>query len=300
MRKTISLSLFLFMCAFTTVLAQSRRAKYDSLIVGDRITPAVSSVMMPKSYTEVILYNSLITANKFFASTGDLISFPGSGKRDSYFFNTLQVTHGISRAGRFNLGIDLSYRTGRSDADPKSSPAKVFGNSSDGLIRYDRAFTSVGLRARYIPFAKVSNLVVQHTFYAPISAGSQESTFLGDSRYALNSQLLYNQLLGRKMFLFGQVDLFVRLKEGAQQTDYTVPVNVFATYLLTKHLFPFVQVGMSNSWFETFTSTSYSYGAGLQYQITSMHTINFFYNDIFAGKNSSQWRGFNLGLRGVF
>jgi hypothetical protein len=297
MRKSIFISALLLLYAFTAVLAQSRRATYDSLIVGDRITPAVSAVMMPKSYTEVILNNSLLTANTFFDSNGDEYSL---GRRSSYFFNTLQITHGMSSSGRFNVGIDVSYRTGRSDSDPESSPMKVLGNSSEGLITYERAFTSVGLRARYIPFAKIPNLVVQHTFYIPISAGSQESTFLGDSRYALNTQLLYNQLLGRKMFLFGQLDLFVRLKEGSQETDYTVPLNIFASYLLTRHLFPFVQLGMSRSWFENVDAASYTYGAGLQYQFTTMFNINFFYNDVFAGKNSSEWQTLNLTVRAVF
>ena len=142
--------------------------------------------------------------------------------------------------------------------------------------------------------------MLQHAFHIPISVGSQENAFLFDSRYALNSQLLYNHLLGRKMFLFGQLDLLVRLKEGTQQTDYTVPVNIFATYLASKHLFPFVQLGMSNSWLPDITASSYSYGAGLQYQITTMYNITFFYNDIFAGKNTYQWKTFNLGLRAVF
>jgi hypothetical protein len=299
MKVVFALACFCLLTEFTPVLAQSRRAAYDSLIVGDRITPAVSSVMMPKTYTEVILNNALLTTNKFFASDGDLYSFPNGGKRDSYFFNTLQITHGLSSSGRFNVGVDLSYRTGRIDSDPESSPTKVFGSSSDGLIKYERALTSVGIRTRYVPFSKVQGLVVQHTFYIPISAGSQESTFLGDSRYAVNSQLLFNQLLGRKMFLFAQLDLFVRLEEGVQKTDYTVPLNVFASYLAGKHFFPFVQLGTSRSWFEGFTTSSYSYGAGIQYQFTSMFNINFFYNDVFAGKNYSEWQSFNLGIRAV-
>lgn len=297
MRKPALITLFLLLCTISVASAQSRRSRYDSLLVGDRITPAVSSVMMPKSYTEVILYSSLITANRFFGSTGNWVS---SEDRNSYLFYTLQATHGLSTSGRFNVGVDLSYRIRRTDADENSSPLKVFGNDNKGLIRYERAFTSVGLRARYIPFAKIPNLVVQHTFYIPISTGADESAYLGDNRYALNSQLLYNQLLGRKMFLFGQVDLFVRLKEGADATDYTVPVNVFATYLLTKHIFPFVQLGMSNSWYPTVTASSYSYGAGLQVQFTSMFNINFFYNDVFAGKNTRDWKSFNLGIRKVF
>jgi hypothetical protein len=284
----------------TPALAQSRRAAYDSLIVGDRITPAVSSVMLPTGYTEVIVNNLLLTSNQFFASDRNLYSFPGGGKRDSYFFNTLQVTHGLSSSGRFNAGVDLSYRTGRIDRDPESSPTKVLGSSSYGLIQYERAFTSVGLRARYIPFAKIRSLVVQHTFYIPISRGSQESTFLGDSRYALNSQLLFNQFLGRKTFLFGQLDLYVRLKDDFQETDYTIPLNLFAGYLVSKHFLPFVQLGTSRTWLEGFNTSSYTYGAGLQYQFTTMFNINVFYNDVFSGKNYSDWKSFNLGIRGVF
>jgi opacity protein-like surface antigen len=297
MRKLLFFSASLLLCAATTALAQSRRAVYDSLLVGDRITPAVSSVMMPKSFTEVILHSSLITANAFFTSEKRM---SGAGRRDSFFFNTLQVTHGISGSGRFNVGVDLSYRIGRRDALAGSSALKVFGNSSDDLIAYERAFTSVAVRARYVPFAKVPNLVIQHAFHIPISAGSEKSAFLFDGRYAFNSQLLYNHLLGRKMFLFGQLDLLVRLKDDTQQADYTVPVNIFATYLASKHLFPFVQLGMSNSWLPNITASSYSYGAGLQYQITTMYNITFFYNDIFAGKNTYQWKTFNLGLRAVF
>lgn len=300
MYKRLPLSILFLLCVLTTCFGQSRKTKYDSLLVGDRITPAVSSVMMPKSYTEVILYTSLLTANKYFDVGGDISGFSGSGKRESFSFNTLQITRGLSASGRFNVGLDISYRVGRRDADPHSSPLKVFGNSSDKLIKYERAFTSIGFRARYVPFANVPNLVVQHTFYVPINAGSEKSIFLFDHRYALNSQILYNHMLGRKMFLFGQLDFFVRLKEGYQETDYTVPLNIFATYLLTKHLFPFIQIGMSNSWLPDTTSTSFSYGAGLQYQITTMFNLNFFYNDIFAGKNSYQWKSFNLGIRKVF
>ncbi len=300
MRRSLFITCFLTVYFFTNTHAQSRRQKYDSLLVGDRITPAVSSVMMPKSYTEVIIYSSLLTANMGCETNGDPAPLYGRG-RDAFLFNTLQVTHGLSGSGRFNAGLDLSYRIGRTDVDPQSTPTKVFGNDNKGMINYDRAFTSVGLRARYVPFAKVPNLIVQHTFTIPIGKGSDESRFLGEGRYAVNSQLLYNQLLGRKFFLFGQTGLYVRLKENNDRdTDYTVPVNIFATYLLSKHVFPFVQIGMNNTWFRYFTSTSYNYGVGLQYQITSMHTINFFYNDTFAGKFTNRWKTFNLGLRAVF
>jgi hypothetical protein len=298
MKKETSILFVIMLLSAVTAIAQNkRRQAYDSLLVGDRITPAVSSVMMPKSYTEVILANTLLSTDAYYST--DRKELP-INNRTSYFFNTLQITHGISRSGKFNIGLDLSYRTGRVDIDPKSSPLKVLGNSSKGLMDYDRAFTSIGLRTRYSPFANVPNLVVQHVLYIPINSGSVESIFLGDNRYALNTQFLYNQLLGRKMFLFGQADVFVRFEDTNNGTDTTVPVNIFATYLLNKHIFPFVQLGTSNSWGGEIRRQSYSYGAGLQYQFTTMLNINFFYNEVFAGKNSNPWKTFNLGIRGVF
>jgi len=193
--------------------------------------------------------------------------------------------------------LDLSYRTGRSDSDPASSPMKVMGNSSEGLIDYERSFTSIGIRARYVP-TRNRNFVIQNTFVVPLSSSDAEAVFLGDNRYAFNTQFLYTQLLGRKFFLFGQTDFLIRFKDDRNDIDYTMPLNVYATYLLNRHFFPFVQLGMVNSWSDV-TRQSFSYGVGLQYQFNTMFNINAFYNDVFAGKSSNQWNAYNLGIRVV-
>jgi len=289
----LNVVLILFVAGITHAQSK-RRSLYDSMLVGDRITPAVSSVMMPKSYTEIILSNSLLTTNALYNSNGESLNL---NSRYTYLINTLQVTHGITTSGRFNLGLDVSYRTGRSDSDPESSPMKVMGNSSEGLIDYERSFTSIGLRARYVP-TRNRNFVIQNTFVVPISSSDAESVFLGDNRYAFNTQFLYTQLLGRKFFLFGQTDALIRFKDDQNDADFSVPLNVYCTYLVNRHLFPFVQLGMLNSWGEV-TRQSFSYGAGLQYQFTTMFNINFFYSDVYAGKSSNQWNAYNLGIRVV-
>lgn len=289
---------FVFCFCFASIFAQSKRHRhYDSLLVGDRITPAVSSVMMPKTYTEVILSSSLLTTNTFYKADHQTLSL---NQRYSYLINTLQVTHGVSTSGRFNVGLDLAYRTGRADIDPESSPLAVLGNDSEGLVQYERAFTSIGLRTRYVP-TKNRNFVIQHIFYVPISSSSTESIFLGDNRYAFNTQFLYTKLLGRKMFLFGQADVLVRFKNAGVNADVTNPINLFATYLIDRHIFPFVQLGMTNAWSNDFDflGQSFSYGAGLQYQLTTMFNVNAFYNNVFAGKSSNEWKSFNLGVRVV-
>jgi len=295
MKRIFLLNIVLiFLVAGITHAQSKRRSLYDSMLVGDRITPAVSSVMMPKSYTEIILSNSMLTTNALYNSKGESINL---SNRYTYLINTLQVTHGITTSGRFNLGLDLSYRTGRSDSDPASSPMKVMGNSSEGLIDYERSFTSIGIRARYVP-TRNRNFVIQNTFVVPLSSSDAEAVFLGDNRYAFNTQFLYTQLLGRKFFLFGQTDFLIRFKDDRNDIDYTMPLNVYATYLLNRHFFPFVQLGMVNSWSDV-TRQSFSYGVGLQYQFNTMFNINAFYNDVFAGKSSNQWNAYNLGIRVV-
>lgn len=274
--------------------AQSaRRSLYDSLLVGDRITPAVSSVLMPKTYTEIILVNSLLTTNLIYNSNGESINL---NSRFTYLINTLQVTHGLSASGRFNIGLDLSYRTGRADADRESSPLKVLGNNSEGLVEYQRSLTSIGFRARYVP-TRNRNFVIQNTFYVPIGSSSDIS-FLGDNRYSFNTQFLYTQLLGRKVFLFGQADILIRFKDDQNDTDYTMPINAYCTYLVNRHFFPFIQLGMVNSWSDV-TRQSFSFGGGLQYQLNTMFNINAFYSDVFAGKSSNHWNSYNLGIRVV-
>jgi hypothetical protein len=284
----------IFLIVSTSQAQSKRRELYDSLLVGDRITPAVSSVMMPKTYTEIILANSLLTTNTIYTSSGDALNLNG---RFTYLINTLQITHGLTSSGRLNVGLDLSYRTGRADADRESSPLKVLGNSSEGLVEYERSLTSIGFRARYVP-TRNRNFVIQNTFYVPISSSGGDTGFLGDNRYAFNTQFLYTQLLGRKFFLFGQADFLIRFKDDQNETDYTMPINAYCTYLVNRHFFPFIQLGMVNSWSDV-TRQSFSFGGGLQYQFNTMFNINAFYSDAFAGKSSNRWNTYNFGIRVV-
>jgi hypothetical protein len=295
--RIILLSFFTLVMADTVMAQSKRREAYDSLLVGDRITPAVSTVMMPKSYTEVIVNSMLLSTNSFFDANRDKINMD---YRSSSSITTLQVTHGISSSGRFNIGLDLAYRIGRTDGDPDSSPLKVFSSESDGLIEYERAFTSIAARVRYVP-TRNKNFVIQQAFSVPI-ASSTEGEYLGDNRYALNNQFLYTQLLGRKFFLFGQLDVLIRFEDDKYSTDYTVPLNIYASYLLNNHIFPFVRLGMLNVWGEDIdgSAQSFNYGFGLQYQFNSMFNINAFYTDSFSGKNLYDVASVNLGVRVVF
>lgn len=215
-------------------------------------------------------------------------------QRFTYLINTLQLTHGVTSSGRLSVGLDLSYRTGRADADSESSPLKVLGNRSEGLIEFERSFTSIGFRARYVP-TRNRNFVIQNTFYVPIRSSDGGAGFLGDNRYAFNAQLLYTQLLGRKIFIFGQTDFLIRFEDDQYSTDYTMPLNVYGTYLVNHHFFPFIQLGMVNAWSDIHRQ-SFSFGAGLQYQFNTMFNINAFYSDAFAGKNSNHWNTYNLGI----
>ncbi|MCU0399058.1 MAG: hypothetical protein MUC73_13270, partial [Cyclobacteriaceae bacterium] len=100
------------------------------------------------------------------------------------------------------------------------------------------------------------------------------------------------------VFLFGQADVLYRFKDDRYESDFTIPINLYCSYILNRHLFPFIQAGMVNSWNDV-TSQWFTFGAGLQYQFNTMFNINVFYNDVFAGTNVNRWNYYNLGIRVV-
>src|SRR5215204_4910896 len=84
----------LFSLAITcdAIAQMTRKEVYNSSLVGDHITPAVSSVMMPKSYTEVILNSSMVSTNTYFDADRNKMDMTF---RSTTSITTLQVTHGI-------------------------------------------------------------------------------------------------------------------------------------------------------------------------------------------------------------
>ena len=75
--------------------------------------------MMPQTYTEVLLSNALSTANTYFKSDRSKINLT---ERDTYLINTLQITHGVSSSGRFNVEIRMT-KSRRAGKEPR--PRKV-------------------------------------------------------------------------------------------------------------------------------------------------------------------------------
>src|SRR6185437_6286184 len=82
------------------------------------LVPAVSSIMVNNRQLEINFFNSMISAYKYRDENGDLTSI---NFRQTYFYNTIQLTYGVSKNARFNVGMDVNSVFGRIDQDVNSS-----------------------------------------------------------------------------------------------------------------------------------------------------------------------------------
>src|SRR5680860_1501204 len=112
----------------------------DSLSQFQPLIPAVSSVIIDHNQVEINFFNSLISSNSFRNMEGMTENLPF---RQTYFYNSLQVTYGISK-DNLNLGFDLNTTSARIDYNRESSFLHIFLpnqgiNRSSGLT-----ITSIG------------------------------------------------------------------------------------------------------------------------------------------------------------
>src|SRR5258706_16432233 len=85
--------------------AQSRWKAYDSIYFENLFLPNFSNLLMPKGYVEVLVSNSLLTANRGWSNAnGSTFDLNG---RYTYDYVTAIGNAGISKNNRFNAGIEI-------------------------------------------------------------------------------------------------------------------------------------------------------------------------------------------------
>jgi hypothetical protein len=266
-----------------------RKAKLDSAYFDPFLYPAVSIVMVPNGFFEVNSFNNLLTATKVFDNNADLVE---NNARTSSLNQILQITSGIGKAGRVNVGLDLNYNSFRVDLDTEASPFKVFG-SSKAYIKQN-GLNSIGLRIRYLPVKNSRKFVVQHTFQIPAKSANQ---------YYFNNQAVHVLELNRKLYLFSQLQLSIGLPKDVIKTTVLVPLTEIISYLinpklqlygLVSHLSQFGRVNDKN-FAEQFNGTQI--GAGIQYQPSLRFGLTLYESKFVRGKNFGSFWSSNLGLR---
>ena len=269
----------------------------DSVASLHPLIPAVSSVIIRYHQLEINFFNSLITTNRFRDNNGDLKSL---NARETYFYNTLQLTYGISKKDNFNIGIDLNSAMGRIDQDINSSVFKVFNSTVQGNSKYARAVTSISTRVRWRPFKKIYNFTVQASANFPTNLSPSRQIVLGPNRIYLITQLLYNQPLSKRLFLFSQLSFQYGFSNKDVQPISYLPVSTYLSYLLPKKTILFALANYVPI-FSKQNSRNYIYtfqlGGGFQYQISQKVLINLYYSNDISGKNYGDFNSYNLSLR---
>src|SRR5688572_13645965 len=142
------------------------------------LVPAVSMSLIGNREVEINLFNSLLTANKYWNDAHDRIDL---NARATYLYNTLQVTYGVSKDFRFNIGIDINAVTGRIDGDPNSSMFQIFNSSTSGNSRYAGALASIAPRIRWRPIKKNYKFTIQASVSIPTVQTDNKKNVLGQN-----------------------------------------------------------------------------------------------------------------------
>ena len=163
------------------------------------LVPAVSMTLIQHREIEINLFNSLLTATKYWNDDHDRIDL---NARATYLYNSLQVSYGVSKNLRLNIGLDITVVTGRIDSDPNSSMFQIFNSSNSGNSRYGGAIASISPRIRWRPIKNNYKFTIQSSVSIPTVQSDNKKNVLGQNQFYFVSQFLYNEPLGKRMFLF--------------------------------------------------------------------------------------------------
>ncbi len=298
----------------------------------DKVTTLTQIVSSPQSTTNDVPNLQLFTA-------GSLL---GQGKMDFTLFNTLYtesennwqgqrfsgyratfVTHlfqwtiGVTKNKRFNVGLDLNFRSsGFSTDSTLSGISNAFSYKNNDSSRV--GLTSAGLRLKVQPFKSVADFSIQSTFLIPTieapegrSDPSLQNLYWADwDRFTWWNQIFYSKNFGQKFQLFAEVDLLFRFKRNNSQVGMLdIPSSVFLSYFptrkitvyaMTQHLHRFTnninpQDPVVTDWVIPANYTAS--GIGFKYQILSNLNIELLYTNFWRGTNSGLGNTLNLGLK---
>jgi opacity protein-like surface antigen len=265
------------------------------------LVPAVSMALIQKGEIEINLFNSLLTATKYWNDDHERIDL---NARATYLYNALQVSYGVSKNSRLNIGLDINMVTGRIDTDPNSSMFQLFNSSTSGNSRQGGAIASIAPRIRWRPLKNNYKFTIQSSVSIPTVKSDNQKKVLGQNQFYFLTQFLYNQPLSKRLFLFSQLDLQYGFKNGKMPQVLYTPLSFYLSYLVPKRtvLFTLVRyvpiIRESTSW--KYSGYTFQAGGGVQYSFNKAFLINAFYAGTLYGRNYGNYQNYNVGLRYLF
>lgn len=263
--------------------------------------------LLRKGQFDFTLFNSLYTQTKYRSGDGEVFE----GNRESFYTSLIQVTYGVTKSKRFNIGLDINFKgNGRSSNDLLGSATDAFRFTNTDSTRV--GITAVGPRIKWQPLKKVSNFTVQSTFTIPTIKSSEGASDLYWADW--NRYIWWNQFFFVKTFtkfqLFTEADLWFRFQRNNEQISHVdIPLSVIGSYFASNKL-TFYALAQHNtraplnfSGEPTNDFISYSdytsLGAGVKYNLKSNLTLELLYTNFVRGNNSGLGNSINLGIKWV-
>jgi hypothetical protein len=280
-------------------LVKKYEAMKDSLSKVNPLLPAVSSVMMNKNQLEINLFNTILSTTSARNDDGELYNL---NSRTTYLFNTLQLTYGVSKNSRLNLGLDIHLSSARIDNE-NSSLFKVYSSEVQGNSQFARAITSIGPRIRWKPIQDNYLFTVQSSFLFPVLNDAGKENLLGTSQTYFQSQFLYSFHPAESFFLFSQVGFQYGFKNEDASSKFYPAITGYGIYYIPKKTVLFALINyspffMNETNWEHFAN-ALQIGGGVQYQISKNILINGYYTKYLWGTSYPAFNSYTIGLRFV-
>jgi len=267
--------------------------------------------LLKNGQADITMFNTVYTQTKVNWMGTQFNDF-----RETFVTHLLQATYGVSKSGRFNVGIDLNLKSSarRSDLRARSFTG-AFDYQNNDSTRV--GLSSVGLRLRFQPFKEVRNFSYQSTFLIPTTAspeGVSGAVNSADNRYFLDwdRYIWWNQFFFDETFgdfqLFTSAELLFRFKKNEGQTSAVdTPVKAFFSYFPNNKMTVYVysehvprfryDTSLSTNDAITTPANYTASGAGFKYQFSQNFNVELLYSNFWRTTNAGLGNTFNLGLK---
>ena len=291
-----------------------------STVVGDNLSPMVKLDTDGSDNLQAFTAGSLLRKNQFDYTVFNTIytqtksDWKGDfsiGDRETFVTHLFQVTYGVSKNKRINIGLDLSLRSSGKSPDKGIkglSPAFSYKNTPTSRF----GLTSIGVRLKLQPFKQVSDFSIQSSISAPIiqsPEGINNELYWADwDRITWWNQLFYIKSFG-KFQLFTELDFLFRFKKHQEQIGMLdIPMSVFLSYFPTNKITLYAMTQHVSRLTNDITSLpnptdwvipmNYTAsGVGGKYQLTRGLNLELLYSNFWRGRSSGLGSTFNIGIK---
>lgn len=246
--------------------------------------------------------------NNFYSETKSTFIEVGTEMpRQNFFTSTFEVSYGVSKNRRVNVGLigTLKSTTRSNDSVSKGFFSPIEFASQTGISR--SGVGSIGANIRFVPFKSVSNFSIQTSFFVPLVENeSEDGVFLDRKSYLWDLRFFFDKTIFNEDWqIFSEVDFqyyFGEEGEGFSNNSMGIPISLFLSYFPADWFTVYVQgqqyflADLGNNFSQEFTQV----GVGTKYQLNKVLNLELSYTNFTRGTDTGLGETINLGLRALF